>query len=214
MTATLLQSLLVIVTAATAVAVQNIQLRRQLPRVLQVLHLKVLRQQVRMRILLVVLCLLHQNLWMTTVMRYAHSSLYCFTFYLFLGTSLAVIASSISGAVLLLAILVVTLVLNYVKLRNKTSTSRDDPQGNLETSLKKLPAAPRENAHTSTDSGLTQCEENSAADSEQCEENSVTDSEHLEPNSREINERDETTVAIVSFFLSCLQQIFKKATIA
>ena len=104
-----------------------------------------------------------------------------------LGTSWAVIASSISGGVLLLAILVVALVLIYVKLRNQTSTSRDDPEGNLETSLKKLTAAPRENAHTSTDSGLTQCEEDSAADSGQ-----------LEPNSHLI---DETTVAIVSFFL-------------
>ena len=124
MTVILLQSLLVIVTAAaTAVAVQNIQLRQLLGVLL--LHLQVLRQQVRMIIL--VLRLSHQNLWIKTVMRYAHSSLYCFTFYLFLGTSLAVIAGSISGGVLLLVILVVALVLIYAKLRNKKSASIDDP---------------------------------------------------------------------------------------
>ncbi|XP_065846679.1 probable serine/threonine-protein kinase drkC isoform X2 [Oscarella lobularis] len=43
------------------------------------------------------------------------------------STSLAVIAGSISGGVLLLVILVVALVLIYAKLRNKKSASIDDP---------------------------------------------------------------------------------------
>ena len=47
--------------------------------------------------------------------------------YLFLGKSLAVIAGSISGGVLLLVILVVALVLIYAKLRKKKSVSIEDP---------------------------------------------------------------------------------------